>query len=705
MKLTISTKFNALLFGGAVISAIAVAGTIYMLSTRFVSQAMQDKLASVQSEFQSELTASQRSATMLALFVAEQQVSKEALATGDRGLLERQFSGAFNALKNEYDVRQFQFHTPPATSFFRVHEPASFGDDLAALRKTVVQVNANRQQLSGLEGGKAGIGIRGLAPISRHGAHLGSVEFGLSLHGEFVEDFTRNTSHPAAIFALGEKGLEPIGTTFPTALDPAKALDLKSMVGKRSTLTTMPETAGLYASIVFPLNDFSGTPIGLAVIAVDRSNYNAIEATGRWAAISVFLLLLAIAGVISLLSKPLVYRPLARMTDYMGLLAKGELETEVPFVGRADEVGSMAQAVDVFRASALRNIDLEREADENRAIAEQERVRTDAEKAEQARHLRTAIDALGDGLEALAHGDLSVRIDEPFFGSLETLRSDFNRSVDSLSAALATIAGSSRTIAHGTAEIRGSSDNLARRTEQQAASLEETAAALDEITATVKEAHDRAEDISRMVGEATTVAGQSERVVREAVDAMGEIEASSNQVTQIIDVINDIAFQTNLLALNAGVEAARAGEAGKGFAVVAQEVRELAQRSASAAAEIRTLLDRSGAHVHAGVALVNRAGDALQKIGEHVVKINDNVRAMVSSSQEQSVGLQQINTAVNQMDQMTQQNAAMVEETTAAVHSVFGETEVLNQAVGHFQLTSTRLNSVDRNSAGRAAAA
>ena len=170
---------------------------------------------------------------------------------------------------------------------------------------------------------------------------------------------------------------------------------------------------------------------------------------------------------------------------------------------------------------------------------------------------------------------------------------------------------------------------------------------------------------------------------------MGEIETSSNQVTQIISVIDEIAFQTNLLALNAGVEAARAGEAGKGFAVVAQEVRELAQRSASAATEIKSLLDRSGGHVRSGVTLVSRTGEALQKIGQHVMKINDNIKAMVSSSQEQSVGLQQINSAVNQMDQVTQQNAAMVEEASAAVHTVFSKTDALNAAVGHFQLEPT----------------
>ena len=396
--------------------------------------------------------------------------------------------------------------------------------------------------------------------------------------------------------------------------------------------------------------------------------------------------MLLIAGAIALISKPMVYRPLARMTDYMGLLARGDLKTEVPYAGRADELGSMADAVDVFRKSALRNIELEHEAADNRSASEQERERTEAEKAEQAHRLQIAVDALARGLDSLAKGDLSFRIEVPFSGALETLRQDFNRSMETLAGALGTIAESSDNIRQGTSEIRGSTDDLSRRTEQQAASLEETAAALDQITTTVKAAHRRAEEISRMVGEATAVAGRSAVIVEDTVSAMGEIESSSNQVGQIIGVINDIAFQTNLLALNAGVEAARAGEAGKGFAVVAQEVRELAQRSAAAAKEIKTLLERSEAHVQSGVTLVTRTGEALKQIGDHVLTINENVRAMVTSSQEQSVGLQEINTAVNQMDQVTQQNAAMVEETTAAVHSVFGETETLNDALSRFRL-------------------
>jgi methyl-accepting chemotaxis protein len=685
IKMNISSKFNTLLFGAALVSAIAVAGTVINLSESFVSQAMQDKLSGVETEFKSELSASQRAATMLARLVAEQQSVRESFAAGDRDGLATEFKSAFEVLKNDYDVRQFQFHLPPATSFLRVHKPEKFGDDLSGFRNTVLEVNQTKASLSGLEAGVAGIGIRGLAPISLDGRHLGSVEFGLSLHSGFVEKFTRNTGNPAAIFALRDDGLHEIGTTLPAGGNTVEALGLTELVGKRATFETMPGSDGVYANIVFPITDVSGATIGVALVAVDRTSYNAIATAGLWAAAGVFLLMIVIAATIALISKPLIYRPLASMTDYMGLLANGDLKTEVPFNGRSDELGSMAKAVEVFRTSALRNIDLENEAEQTRFATEEERAANEAEKARQAQQLQQAVAALAEGLGQLAGGNLAYRITTPFPASLEAVRKDFNTSIESLEAAFTTIAGSSDNIGQGTAEIRSSTDNLSRRTEQQAASLEQTAAALDEITSTVQAAHKRATDIGRMVSEASGVASESEVIVQDTVTAMSEIETSSKQVAQIIGVINEIAFQTNLLALNAGVEAARAGEAGKGFAVVAQEVRELAQRSASAAKEINTLLEKSEAHVQSGVTLVTRTGEALQKIGGHVQSINSNVKAMVTSSQEQSVGIQEINTAVNQMDQVTQQNAAMVEETTAAVHTVFEETETLNQAISRFR--------------------
>ena len=703
IKMNISSKFNTLLFGGALISAIAVAGTVFTLSERFVSQAMQDKLSSVETEFQSELSASQRSATMLAKLVAEQQSVKQSFAALDRDALAGEFKNSFEMLKNEYDVRQFQFHLPPATSFLRVHKPEKFGDDLSGFRNTVLQVNKTRTSLSGLEAGVAGIGIRGLAPISLDGKHIGSVEFGLSLHSGFVEKFTNNTGNPAAIFAISKDGLTEIGTTLPAGQDPVKSLGLGDLTGKRVTFEKMPGTDGVYANTVFPITDVSGATVGVAVVAVDRTNYNTIANAGLWAAAAVFMLMILIAGAISLISRPMIYRPLASMTGYMGLLAKGDLKTEVPFTQRSDELGSMAKAVEVFRNSALRNIDLENEAEETRFASEEERAANEAEKARQAQQQQEAVSALAEGLGKLADGNLAFRITKAFPGSLEAVRQDFNTSIESLETAFTTISTSSSNIGQGTAEIRSSTDNLSRRTEQQAASLEQTAAALDEITSTVQAAHQRATDIGRMVGEASSVASESETIVKDTVTAMSEIETSSKQVAQIIGVINEIAFQTNLLALNAGVEAARAGEAGKGFAVVAQEVRELAQRSAGAAKEINTLLEKSEAHVQSGVTLVTRTGEALQKIGGHVQSINSNVKAMVTSSQEQSVGIQEINTAVNQMDQVTQQNAAMVEETTAAVHTVFGETETLNQAISRFQISGQAMGQASHERRARAA--
>ncbi len=238
----------------------------------------------------------------------------------------------------------------------------------------------------------------------------------------------------------------------------------------------------------------------------------------------------------------------------------------------------------------------------------------------------------------------------------------------------------------GTAEISDASSNLAKRTEQQASSLEETAAALDEITATVKKAAEGATHARKVVADTKDDAEKSGQVVRKAVEAMGTIEKSSQQISQIIGVIDEIAFQTNLLALNAGVEAARAGDAGRGFAVVASEVRALAQRSADAAKEIKGLISASTAQVGEGVKLVAETGQSLERIMVKVTEINTVVSEIAAGAQEQATGLQQVNTAVNEMDKMTQQNAAMAEEATAAGRSLTQQAEQLTSLVGQFRL-------------------
>jgi methyl-accepting chemotaxis protein len=412
------------------------------------------------------------------------------------------------------------------------------------------------------------------------------------------------------------------------------------------------------------------------------------------AASDAFALSLSIAAVAILISLSGIYviiarvaNPIQRITGAMRGLAGGNVADEIPFTGRLDEIGAMAGAVQVFRENAIERLRLEQEAEASRSLSEQERLAREAQKAQEAADVKFAVDNLADGLSRLSNGDVSHRISLPFTATLDAVRNDFNGSAEKLQSALGRIAENARGIEAGSNEIRSAADDLAKRTEQQAAAVEETAAALEEITTVVKDTARRAHEAGQLVAGARSHAEASGSVVRQAVGAMEQIEKSSNEISNIIGVIDEIAFQTNLLALNAGVEAARAGEAGKGFAVVAQEVRELAQRSATAAREIKALIVASTTQVQEGVQLVGDTGRALETIATEVQEINRHVGAIVEAAQEQSSGLQQVNTAVNQMDQDTQKNAAMVEETTAATHSLSREVVSLNELLAQFKLS------------------
>lgn len=383
-----------------------------------------------------------------------------------------------------------------------------------------------------------------------------------------------------------------------------------------------------------------------------------------------------------------ITRPATAITGAMRRLAEGETEFAVPGLQRGDEFGAMAHALEIFRQAAIVKIELEAQAHAARQQAEAEKVRfqLEAESEAQAR-LMQATTGLAAALRRLADGDLSFELNEPFAPDFEALRHDLNQTIRQLDAAMSGVVQSSVAIDGGSQEISESAADLARRTEQQAASLEETAAALDELTANIRISAERAVEARAVAHSADKDANRTANLVVDTVSAMEKIEQSSGKIGNIIGVIDEIAFQTNLLALNAGVEAARAGEAGRGFAVVAQEVRELAQRSARAAAEIKALIQTSGTEVKEGARFVRETGAALSRIGGSVKTINGHIEAIAAATHEQSLGLAEINTAVNHLDQGTQQNAAMVEENNAASAMLAGETARLKELVHQFRLS------------------
>jgi methyl-accepting chemotaxis protein len=399
----------------------------------------------------------------------------------------------------------------------------------------------------------------------------------------------------------------------------------------------------------------------------ENAEISALTQTMIPAAIFVAILL---GGAFALIVGGSLARAVNRITVSMKGLADGNNTVEIQGQDRGDEIGQMARALDVFRDALVEMQALEKKKAEGR----------DAELNQMVEHLSRVLSQLSDG-------NLMVQIEEQFPEGYEKLRGDFNQTVITLKSIVGDVMATSSSIGNGAVEISQASTDLSHRTESQAATLEETAAALDELTQSVKSAAEGAKAVEQTMEAARVEAESSDVVVQKAVAAMTKIESSSQSIAQIISVIDDIAFQTNLLALNAGVEAARAGEAGRGFAVVASEVRALAQRSSAAAMEIKTLIEDSGKQVGEGVDLVGQAGDALQTIVEQVSRISTQVSDIAEGAVEQSTGLNEINTGMIQLDQVTQQNAAMVEEATAASILLKTDAGKLADLMGNFQIS------------------
>ncbi|WP_158810806.1 methyl-accepting chemotaxis protein [Beijerinckia sp. L45] len=390
---------------------------------------------------------------------------------------------------------------------------------------------------------------------------------------------------------------------------------------------------------------------------------------------------------------------LSSLAGTMRRVAQGDLDAPIVGLERNDEIGQMAGALVTFRQAAIDKGLLERETENQRVVLDGERRRKAAVDLSAMEANRFVVDSLGKALASLSQGDLSMNVAEPYSAEYEAIRENFNAAVAQLRDTMTVIASNTSGIRTGSVEIATAADDLAQRTERQAAALAETAATLAQIALTVGETAQGAALARQIVSTAMSDAAKGGQVVQGAVSAMGEIQKSAQQISQIIGVIDEIAFQTNLLALNAGVEAARAGDAGRGFAVVASEVRSLAQRSAEAAKDIKALILASTAQVGKGVEQVAETGKALDRINGRIVEINDLVGKIATSAQTQATSVAEVNAAIDQMDRVTQQNAAMVEESTAASHSLASEADQLASLVDRFSLGNDK-----RRQAGRRAA-
>ena len=492
------------------------------------------------------------------------------------------------------------------------------------------------------------------------------------------------SSEKPAIISADGKAIGLDGNKL-VSLDAAPYAFHQAALGSEAmTVASINRTDGEANAYARPFS-FAGSKY-LAVESILHSELNAgsISIAGTLAAIG--LCVLVVMGAATAFFARRLFAPLTKLAGLTGDVAAGNLEAEIGNQNRKDEIGKMAQALGSFREKLIQQRELEASSARTRQEAEETRRAHLAERESEAATLQMVVRSLDDGLERLANGDLAHRIEAQFPNELESLRANFNQALSTLSETMHAIGGNSAAVRSGSEEMRVGADQLAERTERQAASITETASAINAITEEVRNQIARAEQARKIAQDANMETVASGKVMTQTIAAMEAIQTSSKQINQIVSVIDEIAFQTNLLALNAGVEAARAGDAGKGFAVVAQEVRQLAQRSASAAKEIASLLKRSTDEVSSGVSLVEKAGHSLTGIGAHVQSINERIHEIMESTREEASTLIEINSAVSGLDAMTQQNAAMVEETTAAIHNLASEAGEMDGRLGQFVL-------------------
>ena len=650
---TLSRYFNfglrtriiaALALASAATALFVLLGAIWVISG-VIDRADERELRSHYDALQSRLGQEARRAAAMSAVVAGIPAVQSAMAHDDREALKRLFAPAFAGLKAGYGVDQFQFHTPPAFSYLRVHQVEKFGDDLSSFRKTVVEANTGQKPVVGLEGGVAGLGIRGVVPIALAGKHVGTVEFGLSFGQSFFDEFKRTRGVDIAFHLADHSDFKVFGGTlngrsFYDGADYRRASD-GAFIVRQGKLDTTP-----VASLLAPIRDFSGTPIGAVEIVMDNSEYVTSLDRARLLAGAMSLLGLLITIVAGLLVAGSISRPILAITKAMRDLAGGMLDVALPAHDRKDEVGDMARAVAVFKDNAIRVKGLQAEQ-------EQAKAQSEAEK-------RRAFAALADSFEA------NVR-----------------NVVDSVSAAATEMQATAQSMSTTVEESRQQTLAVSTASEQASDNVQTVATAAEELSSSMNEINRRLTHASTVVGRAADNGQQSNAKVQ-------SLAAAAQKIGEVVSLINEIASQTNLLALNATIEAARAGESGRGFAVVASEVKTLASQTAKATEDIRT-------QIAAVQAETSGAVEGIRSICATIQEVDEISAAIASAVGQQGAATQEIARNVQQAAARTGDVSNNISGVTTGIAATgTAAQEVLASAAGLARQSQALRSEVDR---------
>ena len=674
---------------------------------------IQARLKDAHARVLEQLQARQNIGLLLARAYANYPEFAEHVANRDRAWLQDKLGPLFQIGKTETGFDLANADIPPAINVFRWHNPKLFDDDVSARRVSVVEALKTGEPRVGLEPAIKTLAMFAVVPIRVGDRVIADIDVGTTLGQPLAEDLKKKLGMEIAFHLYAGGQFNTPASTLPDKTLLSVEDRVAGMTGKLGVRTARVGDASL-AVTAFPLLNFAGQSIGVIEIALDVSDIANRLQHSREVFLTAASLAVLFGMIVSLVLARGIGRPIRQITATMRGFADGNLDLDVPYGKRQDEIGVMAGTLEVFRKGLAERRALEVETAKQRELADKERQESEAARRHNEEERQKNVDAqlkatqeqaavtkaLADGLANLAQGDLTVRMDQGFAGSYRQLKEDFNVTMERLHDTILALTNSAREVTNASAEISTSTTDLSQRTEEQAAGLEQTSASMVEIANAVKMNAENAQNANRSAGTTKEVADRGGAVVAKAISAMTRIEEFSGKISDIIGVIDEIARQTNLLALNAAVEAARAGDAGRGFAVVATEVRSLAQRSSQAAKDIKDLITNSGNQVKEGVELVHKAGGALDEIVELINSVASVVSKIAEASAEQASGIEQVNKALTQMDEVTQQNSALVEENAATAKTLEHQAKAMDDRVAFFKLHDETAAETERRAAG-----